>query len=114
MSINAVLICINKRPWNDGVFDEGLDGLLLHIDHEMDHHLTTTLHHPKDGWSFLLSCAPTTGTFESASTSLSAFLFYHLRPTLMAGTHVGFVALHLVGQGHCGLFFTIPSRSWVV
>jgi len=30
-SINAVLICINKCPWNDSVFDQGLDRLLLDI-----------------------------------------------------------------------------------
>src|SRR5262249_15332917 len=52
--INAVLIRINKRTWNDSVFDEGLNGLLLHIGKELDDHLPTTLHHPKDGWSFFL------------------------------------------------------------
>ena len=30
-SINAVFVCINKRTWRDGVFDQGLDGLLLDI-----------------------------------------------------------------------------------
>src|SRR5262249_39633334 len=95
-SINAILISINQCTWNDGVFDEGLNGLLLHIGHESDHHLTTTLHHPEDRWSFLLYGAPTTGTFESASTSLSAFLLHHLRLPLIAGNHIGLVAFHFV------------------
>ena len=53
-SINAVLIRINKGPRNDGVFDEGLDRLLLDIGQQIDDHLPATLYHPKDGWSFLL------------------------------------------------------------
>src|SRR6266704_3225063 len=48
-SINAVLVRIHKCPWNNGVFDEGLNRLLLHIGHQIDHHLTATLNHPKDG-----------------------------------------------------------------
>ena len=70
--INAVLVRINKCAWNDGVFDEGLDGLLLHIGKQIDHHLTAALHHPKDGWPFLLQCATSTFAFESASTSFAS------------------------------------------
>jgi len=70
--INAILISINTCPWNDSVFDEGLDGLLLHIGQQLDHHLTAALYHAKDGWPFLLQCATTTWAFESASTSFSS------------------------------------------
>src|SRR5881275_3010736 len=49
-SINAVLVRVNKCPWNNGVFDEGLNRLLLHIGQQIDHDLTATLHHPKDRW----------------------------------------------------------------
>jgi hypothetical protein len=52
--INAVLVCIHTCPWHDGVFDQGLDGLLLDIGQQINDHLTTALHHPKDRWSFLL------------------------------------------------------------
>ena len=52
--INALLVRINKCPWNDSVFDEGLDGLLLHIGKQIDHHLTAALNHAKDGWPFHL------------------------------------------------------------
>src|SRR4029450_10324707 len=45
--INAVLIRIHQGTGNDGVFDEGLDGLLLHIGQQLDHDLTTALYHPK-------------------------------------------------------------------
>ena len=69
--INALLVGIHQCAWNDGVFDEGLDRLLLHIGQEMDHHLTATLQHPEDGRSFLRSCAPPTGTFTAASTAFS-------------------------------------------
>jgi len=37
---------LNKCPWNDGVFDQGLDSLLFHIGQQIDHHLTTALYHP--------------------------------------------------------------------
>src|SRR5712692_2366184 len=47
--INAILVCINTCTWNDGVFDEGLDGLLLYIGQQIDHDLTTALNHPQDG-----------------------------------------------------------------
>src|SRR5215470_7192879 len=109
--INAVLVGIHQCTWNDGVFDEGLDRLLLHIGQQMDHHLTTALHHPKDRRSCLRSCAPTTGTFTAAATTFSTLLFHHFRLTLMASCDIGFVALDLVGQCHRGLFFPIPSRS---
>ena len=47
-------------PGIDGVFDERLDRLLLHIGQQIDHHLPTALHHPKDGRSFLLQGATAT------------------------------------------------------
>src|SRR2546425_5191005 len=47
--ISTVLIRIHTCPWNDHVFDEGLDRLLLHIGHQNDHHWTTPLNHSKDG-----------------------------------------------------------------
>src|SRR6266853_2786210 len=109
--INAVLVRIHTCPWNDGVFDQGLDGLLLHMRYEIDHHLTATLHHPKDGRSFLLQGASTRFAFESASTPFSLLTLDHLWLPFMAGNHIGFVALHLIGERHRGLFFTIPSRS---
>src|SRR5215510_11743454 len=52
--IDAILVCIHTCTWTDGVSDQGLDRLLLHIGHQIDNHLTTPLHHAKDGWSFLL------------------------------------------------------------
>src|SRR5262249_22884820 len=94
--INAVLIRINKCPRYDSIFDERLDRLLLHIGQEIDHHLTTTLHHAKDGRSFLLQCTPTRFAFEATSTAFSAFLLHHLRLTFMTRNHIGFVALHFV------------------
>src|SRR5712691_11262778 len=94
--INAILVRINKCTWNDGGFDVGLDSLLLHIGHQIDHDLTAALHHSKDGWSFLLQCPTTRFSFESASTSFSPLVLHHLRLAFMAGDHIGFVALHLV------------------
>src|SRR5262249_57118042 len=94
--------------------DERLDRLLLHIGREIDHHLTTTLDHAKDGRPFLLQCAPTRFALEATSTPLSVLLPHHFRLALVAGNHVGFVAFNFVCQGHRRLFFTIPSRSWVV
>src|SRR6266849_7780631 len=46
--INTVFICINKRTWRNGFFDEWLERLLLHIDNHIDDHLTTPLYHAKD------------------------------------------------------------------
>src|SRR5262249_31969288 len=87
--IHAVLVRIHSCPWNDGAFDQGLDGLLLHIRQEIDHHLTATLHHPKDGRSFLLQGASTSFAFESASTTLSALALDHLWLSFMAGFSTG-------------------------
>src|SRR5882724_9589633 len=110
-SINALLVCINKCPWNDSVFDQGLDRLLLDIGQQIDDHLTTPLHPPKDGRSFLLQGASTCFALELAPTSLSFLTLDHLWLSFMAGNHIGFVALHLLGERHRGLFFTIPSRN---
>jgi len=112
--INAVLICIHTCPWHDGVFDQGLDGLLLHVGQEIDDHLTATLQHPKDGRSFLLQGATTSFALEPASTSLALLALDHLWVAFMASSHIGFVALHLVGEDHGWLFFTMPPRNSVV
>src|SRR5262252_2197636 len=77
-SINVVLICIHKCAWINGVFDQRLDSLLLHVREQMDHDLTATLHHPKDWWSFFLHRASSTFPFESPSTALSLFVLDHL------------------------------------
>src|SRR4029450_11987192 len=92
-----------KWPW--------LNGLLLDIGQQIEYPLTTGLHHPKDGRSFLLQGASTRFALESASTTLPALALDHLWLAFMASNHLGFVALPLMGERHRGLFFTIPSRS---
>src|SRR5713101_9150794 len=52
--INAVLIRIHKRTRGNGLFDERLNGLLLHISKHVDDHLTAPLHHAKDRWLLFL------------------------------------------------------------
>src|SRR5215510_3038130 len=94
--INAVFIRVHTRIGNDGVCDDGLDRLLLHIGQQIDHYLTTPLHHPQDRWLLFCQGATTTFAFESASTSFSSLIFHYLRLAFMAGNHIGFVALHLV------------------
>jgi hypothetical protein len=94
--IHAVLVGIHQCAWNDGIFDEGLDRLLFHIGQQMDHHLTTMLHHPKDRWSFLLYGPTPRVSLQSASTSLSALVLHHRRLAFMASNHIGFVALDWV------------------
>src|ERR671931_999506 len=98
--INAVLISINKCAWINSVFDQRLDGLLLHVCEQIDHDLTATLDHPKDRWSFLLHRASSTFPFTSASTTLAALVLHHLWLSLMASNHIRFVTLHLIGQRH--------------
>src|SRR5215468_5531782 len=85
--INAVLISINKCAWINSVFDQRLDGLLLHVREQIDHDLTTTLDHPKDRGSFLLHCASSTFIFASASTTFAALVLHHLWLSLMASKH---------------------------
>src|SRR5215471_13918960 len=94
--INAVRVRIHTCARYDGIFNERLDRLLLHIGQEIDHHLTTPLHHPKDWGSVLRQCAPTRFAFEATSTPLSALLLHHFRLTLVAGNHIGFIAFNFV------------------
>src|SRR5919198_4884601 len=112
--IDAVLIRINQCAWINSVFDQRLDGLLLHVREQMDHDLTATLNHPKDRGSFLLHRTSSTFPFASASTTCAALVLHHLWLSLMASNHIGFIALHLVGEDHGWLFFIIPPRSAVV
>src|SRR5262245_16951215 len=112
--INAVLVCIHTCPWHDGVFDQGLDGLLLHAGQEIDDHLPPALQHPKDRWSFLLQGPTPRFALQSTATSRAALVLHHIRMAFMAGNHLRFIALDFTCQGHRCLFFTIPSRSWVV
>src|SRR5712692_4977401 len=69
--INAVFICINKRTRRNGLFDERLDGLLLHVGKHVDDDLTTSLNHPKDGRFLLLG---------GVSIELIAFYMLHESP----------------------------------
>src|SRR5207248_11269474 len=46
--------------------------------------------------------------------SLALLALDHLWLSFMASSHLGFVALHLIGERHRRLFFTIPSRSCAV
>src|SRR5215475_4318921 len=94
--INAIFIRVHTRSWHDGVCDDGLDRLLLHIGHQIDHYLTSPLNHPQDRWPLFFQGATATFAFESASTSLSSLIFYYLRLAFMAGNYIGFVALHLM------------------
>src|SRR5215510_1570394 len=103
-SINTILVRIHTCPWNDGVFDEGFDGLLLHIGQQIEHDLPAALHHPKDGWSFLRQRATASFALESASTSWSLLALDHLWLSFMASNDIGFIALHLIGERHLGLF----------
>ena len=106
--INAVLIRINQGSRDDGVLDERLDRLLLHIGQQLDDHLPAPLDHAKDGGSFFLQGAPATFAFESAAPAFAALLLHHLWLAFLASDHIGFVALYLVGQRRGRLFFTIP------
>jgi hypothetical protein len=103
--IDAVLVRIHKCARNDGVCAERLNGLWLSIGKPIDHHWPTALPHPKDGQSFLLQGASPRLALESASTTLSALALDHLWLSFMASNHRGFVALHLMGERHRGLFF---------
>jgi hypothetical protein len=69
---------------------------LLHIRQEIDHHLTTALHHPTDGRSFFLYGTTATCALESAATTLSALALDHLGLSFMASNHIGFIALSLM------------------
>jgi hypothetical protein len=98
--INAVLISIHKGAWINDVFDQRLDGLLLHVREQIDHDLTATLNHAKDRRSFLLHRASAGFAFASTSTAFSALALHDLGLSLMARHHIGFVALDLGGERH--------------
>jgi hypothetical protein len=63
----------------------------------MDHHLTPTFNHPKDRRFFLLQRATARFGFVSASTAFSTLALDYFGLPFMAGYHIGFIALHLVG-----------------
>ena len=109
--INAVRIGRHPCPWHAGVFDDGLDGLVLPVGQAIDDHLTATLQPPKDGRSCLRQGATTRCAWEPASTSLALLALAHLWVAFLARSPIGCVALHLVGEAHGWLFFTMPPRS---
>jgi hypothetical protein len=120
--LHAVRIRLHPCPGNKGGFDQGLDGLGLPMRPELDDHLTATLPHPRDGWSFLLQGASTTWPLESASPAFASLVLHQRRLTCMARHHMtcmarhhrGLVAFDLVGQRHGRLFCTIPAPNSVV
>src|SRR5262249_10765612 len=94
--INALRVRIHTCPWNDSVFHERFDRLLLDIGQQIDHDLTTALQHPKDGRPCLLHGPSASFALEPTSTSWSALALHHLRLAFMPRHHIGFVALHFV------------------
>src|SRR5262245_56025710 len=74
--IHAVFVRIHTCACNYGLFDEGLDDLVLHIGYQLDHDLTAALHQPKDGRSCRLHGATATLALESALTALASLAFY--------------------------------------
>src|SRR5262245_31959194 len=94
--IKAVRVRLHQRTWNDGVFQNGREGCGLHLSPQRAHHRTTALHPPQHWRSRVRPCPTTTSALEEASTTLAALVLHHLRRPLMAGKHLGCVALHLV------------------
>src|SRR5262245_19642239 len=76
--IHAVLIRIHKCARINGVFDQRLDGLLLHVREQSDHDLTATLDHAKDRGSFLLPRASAGFAFTSTATASPSLALHDL------------------------------------
>src|SRR5712664_1777741 len=76
----------------------------------MHDHLSTTLNHAKDRRLFFLHRTSTGLAFAAAPTAFSLFALHHLRLSLMTGHHIGFIALHLVGEDHCWLFYHATTQ----
>ena len=94
--INTVLVRINQCTWINGVFDQWLDRLLLHIVQHINDNLPTTVNYSKDWWSFLLHRTSSTFAFETSTTTFSLLALDHFWLSFMASNHIGFVTLHLV------------------
>jgi hypothetical protein len=57
--VDVLFVGHHLRTWNNGLGDEGLNRLLLHIGQHLDHDLPATLEHPEDGrLLFLKRAAP--------------------------------------------------------
>ena len=110
--IKALLVRIHQGPGYNRGFDERCNGLLLPIGQQLEHHLPTALHHAQDREPFLRQGATTRFAFASVSPSCSPLVLQHFRQAFMAGQHLGFVALHLIGERHRRLF--LRSRHAVV
>jgi hypothetical protein len=95
--IHAVRIRIHTRTRGHGLLDERLHGLLLPMSTQVDAPVTAPLHHAKDRRLLVRQCAASTLAFASVSTSFAPLVLHHLRVPFLAGNHLGFVALHLVG-----------------
>ena len=112
--IHAVVIRVHTRIGNEGVCEDGLARLRLHLGPQIAHSLPPPLNPPQARGPLVCPGATTTFAFASASTSFSPLTSHYLRLAFLAGNHLGVVALPLGCQGHRGLFFTLPSRSWVL
>src|SRR5882762_10124187 len=97
MGIHAGRICVYQGACLNGVFHEGLDRFLLHIGQQMDHDLPPTLEHPKDRRFFFLHRAAAGCAFAATTTAFSSLALDDLWLSSMAGHHIGFIALDLVG-----------------
>jgi hypothetical protein len=83
---------------------------LLDIGQQIDHHLPTALHHPKDGWPFLLQGPSASFALEPTSTSLSALALHHLRLAFMTRNHIGFCDFNDILAKLLRHILAVPSR----
>jgi hypothetical protein len=113
-SIHAVRSRVHPCPWLQRVLAERLDRLWLHLGQQRDHHVTAALSPAKDGRFFLRQCATASWAVASASTTFAILARDACGGPFMAGHYRGFIALHLGGKRHRGLFLTIPARRWAV
>jgi hypothetical protein len=95
--IHAALLRVPQGAGRQRVFEAWRDGLLRHLGQQRHHHLPPTFHHATDGGLFLRQRATANLALASASTPFAPLALDDFGGPFMAGSHLGCIALDLVG-----------------
>ena len=112
--IHVIFVCINQCPYRNDRLHQRSDGLLLNILQHLDADFSSALHHSHNWRLFGGQCATPPGASQSMPSSLPLLFPDHCRIPLMPGNHINFITCYCSTALELWLFFTMPSRSWVV
>jgi len=96
--VDVVLISENQTSQLNGLFENGLDRFLLHIDQHVEDHLATALDHAQNRRFLSLQGPAPALTFEPSAASGPTQFRHDFRMAFVSSHNVNFIAFNFTAQ----------------